>query len=135
MRKKLFLNKFFALAIFMVVLTTPLLSFAQPPVLCPPPAQSVGGVCLPDRPGGSQGVKEYGSVGELVRAIIDVALLLVASVALIFVIIGGYQYLTANGKEEQVKAAKTTIIRALLGLLIVLFAYAIVVLVVKIATG
>jgi hypothetical protein len=44
----------------------------------------------------------------------------------VFIIIGGIQYMTSGGNEEGTKAAKAKIIGGLLGIAIVLLAYAIV---------
>ncbi len=100
--------------------------------ICGDDPNTLGPTCLPKKP---DTVKGYTSVGDVVKQIIDWALIFVGSVALIFVIIGGFKYLAANGNEEQVKSAKATIIRALVGLLIVIFAYAIVALVATVAAG
>ena len=47
-------------------------------------------------------------------------------VAVIFLIWGGFRYLTAGGNEDSTKAARTTIINALIGLVIIILAYVIV---------
>jgi len=47
-------------------------------------------------------------------------------VAVIFLILGGFQWLTSAGDEERVERAKRTISAAVIGLVIVLLAWAIV---------
>lgn len=47
-------------------------------------------------------------------------------VAALFIIMGGYMYMTSHGSPEQTKTAKGTIVWAIVGLLLVVFAYAIV---------
>jgi hypothetical protein len=47
-------------------------------------------------------------------------------VAVIFVVVGGYRYVTAGGDEEKIKSAKGVIFNSLIGLVIVLLALAIV---------
>ena len=49
-----------------------------------------------------------------------------AALAVVFLVIGGYQYLTAIGNEEQIKAAHKTITWSLVGLLLAMLAFAIV---------
>lgn len=49
-----------------------------------------------------------------------------ASVAVIFIIIGGYLYITSHGSQEQTQKAKTTIFWAIGGLILIIAAYAIV---------
>jgi predicted small integral membrane protein len=44
----------------------------------------------------------------------------------VFIIVGGIQYMTAGGNEEGTKAAKAKIIGGLIGIAIVLLAYAVV---------
>lgn len=67
-----------------------------------------------------------GTLQDLIRSIINLALLLAGVVAVIYIIIGGYQYITAGGNPEQAQAAKTTIMNAVIGLVIVFASYVIV---------
>lgn len=46
--------------------------------------------------------------------------------ALIIVLIGGFRWMTAGGNEEGVASAKKTIAAGIIGIVIILFAYAIV---------
>src|SRR3989344_8458230 len=54
--------------------------------------------------------------------IVNAALLLIGVIFFALTLYGGALYLTASGNEEQVKKAKHTIVRAAIGILIVLFA-------------
>jgi len=94
------------------------------------PPRLIGGTLLP-------GTQE--SVQEQIQAdssawlqntffsnLIDQLIGWTAALAVIFLIIGGYQYLTAIGNEEQIKQAHKTIIWSLVGVLISLLAFAIV---------
>lgn len=54
------------------------------------------------------------------------------AVAVIFLIIGGYQYLTSFGNEEQIKSAHKTITFSLAGVALALLAFAIVQIVINI---
>jgi hypothetical protein len=47
-------------------------------------------------------------------------------VAVIYLIMGGFSYVTAGGNPEAVEAAKTTIVNAIIGLVIILVSYLIV---------
>ncbi|MFH1546586.1 MAG: hypothetical protein ABIE14_04375 [Patescibacteria group bacterium] len=49
-----------------------------------------------------------------------------AALAVVFLVIGGYQYLTAVGNDEQIKSAHKTITWSLAGLLLAMLAFAIV---------
>ena len=61
-----------------------------------------------------------------VKKVIDVAVGVIGVIAVIMVIIGGYQYATSVGDAGKVKNAKNTIMYGLIGMVIALLAYAIV---------
>jgi len=63
---------------------------------------------------------------DLVKNIINILLTVASVVAVIMIIIGGIRYATSNGDSNQVTAAKNTIMYAVIGLVIAIFAYAIV---------
>jgi hypothetical protein len=52
---------------------------------------------------------------------------ILALVAVVMIIIGGFQWLTAAGSEEKIEKAKKVISAAVIGLIIVLLAWAIVI--------
>jgi len=54
--------------------------------------------------------------------VIDILLRLAGLVAVGFVIYGGFRFVTSQGEAEGVKAARSTIINALIGLVITIFA-------------
>lgn len=58
--------------------------------------------------------------------IIQIALLVAGSVAILFLIAGGYRYIVARGNEEAVEAAKKTISGAILGLVIIILSFTII---------
>jgi hypothetical protein len=64
-------------------------------------------------------------IGYLIARIIQVVLGLLAAIFLILMIIAGFRWMTAGGNEEEVKKAKGTIKTTVIGLVIVLAAYAI----------
>ena len=61
---------------------------------------------------------------EIVGVIVGIALGLVGAVFLILMILAGYNWMTAQGEEEKVQKAKDTITRAIIGIIIVIGAYA-----------
>lgn len=63
--------------------------------------------------------------------ILNLALGLLALVAVVMIIIGGFTWLTAGGNEEKVDKAKKIISAAVIGLIIVLLAWAVVIFVAK----
>lgn len=62
---------------------------------------------------------------ETVGSIIKVALGFLGVVAIVVVLIGGFQYMVAGGNEDKVKKARGWIISGIIGLAIILSAYAI----------
>ena len=46
--------------------------------------------------------------------------------AVLFIVYGAFKYITASGEEEQVKKAKGMMINALIGVVLVLLAFALV---------
>ena len=73
--------------------------------------------------------------GSLVRRIINILLYAVAVISVIMLIIGGFRYVISGGQKESVTAAKNTILYAIVGLLVAIFAYAIIKFVVGAAIG
>jgi hypothetical protein len=71
------------------------------------------------------GFSSNASVGGIIAAIIRAILSLLAAIFLVLMILSGFKWMTAAGNEEQVKKAQETIKSALIGLVIVLAAYAI----------
>ena len=62
------------------------------------------------------------SSGTLISAItkiVNALLTLAAVVAAIFVIIGGVRYITAQGDEDAIEAAKNTVIYAVIGVVVI----------------
>ncbi len=78
--------------------------------------QTSGGSCTEDT----------GSFSKVLSTIINIFSLVVGIVAVIMVIIGGFNYITSGGNEGKVSTAKNTILYAVIGLIIVAFAQALV---------
>lgn len=74
-------------------------------------------------------------VNDLVAQIINIFSWIVGVVAVIFVIFGGFKYITSGGDSNKVSSAKNTILYALIGLVIVALAQAIVIFVINTATA
>lgn len=63
-------------------------------------------------------------VRETIAQIIRVALGLLGIVAVVIILVGGFKWMTAGGNEEQVGEAKKWIFSGVIGLVIILSAYA-----------
>jgi hypothetical protein len=73
-----------------------------------------------------QGLPAFCNVGQLYTKVINIVLAIAGSVVVIFLIIGGFQYLTAAGNEEQIEKGKKTLVNSVIGLVIIIMAFAIV---------
>lgn len=67
-----------------------------------------------------------GDLTTTIGTIINLALLLAGVVAVVYLIIGGYQYITSGGNAEQAQAGRTTVLNAIIGLVIIFASYVIV---------
>lgn len=63
---------------------------------------------------------------QLIKRIVDIMLFLIGAISVLMVIIGGIRYVTSGGDPQQVKAAKDTVLYAVIGIVIAILAYAIV---------
>jgi len=95
-------------------------------------AQTVGGGLDDLQTGSGNQIPEPVDVSSpqgvvaLIAQIINWALYLSGAIAVIFVIIGGFRYLTAGGNEEQATSGRKSVINALIGLIIIILSYVIV---------
>lgn len=69
------------------------------------------------------------SIETAISQVITTVLSFLGVIFLVLIIVAGYQWMTAGGNDEQVKQAQQKIKNSVIGLVIVLAAYAIVVLV------
>ncbi len=76
----------------------------------------------PDNPGG----KLTGDLKGLITTVSNTLLMLLGAVAVLFIIIGGFQYVSSAGNPENVGKAKTTILYGVIGIIFALLSYAIV---------
>jgi hypothetical protein len=67
-----------------------------------------------------------GSLESLIQTVINAVLLIAGVVAVIYLIVGGYQYITSGGNAEQAQSGRTTVLNAIIGLVIIFAAFVIV---------
>lgn len=94
--------------------------FAIPAAMLALPAIALAQNLVPNELSGT------GNVVVVVRAIIRFILLVAFVLAFIMLLIGGIRWITAGGDEKGVAAARNMITAALIGLVIVLIAYALI---------
>jgi hypothetical protein len=75
-------------------------------------------------PGGQ--LTQPGSVEEWIAAIINIALYLAGILAVIFIIYGGFLYITSGGNEAQAKKGRATLTYAIIGLVLVILSFVII---------
>lgn len=66
------------------------------------------------------------SAMALLKQVTGWVLGIVGAIAVLFIIYGGFRYITAQGNSQQMDTAKNIIIKAIIGLVIVVVAYVIV---------
>ena len=62
----------------------------------------------------------------LIKRVVNILLFIIGAIAVIMLIIGGIRYTISGGDQSQVTAAKNTILYAIVGIIVAIFAYAIV---------
>ncbi len=63
------------------------------------------------------------TASSLIAFVVNVILIVAALAAFIYLIIAGFQYITAGGDADKATKARTGIINALIGIIIILLAY------------
>ena len=64
--------------------------------------------------------------GSVIKTVVNALLYILGAVAVIMIVLGGIRYTISQGDSSAVTAAKNTILYAVIGLLVAIFAYAIV---------
>ena len=67
-----------------------------------------------------------GDLGAIIANVINIMLYIIGAAAVIMLIWGGIRYTTSGGNQNAVTSAKNTILYSIIGLVIAIFAYAIV---------
>ena len=65
------------------------------------------------------------TLNQLIIKVIRWILAITLAVDVLFMIIGGFLYITSAGNEERAKKGRTTVINAIIGLVIIILAYVI----------
>jgi hypothetical protein len=66
------------------------------------------------------------SFTDIIKKVINILSVLIGAIAVVMIIIGGFRYVTSAGNAEGTKAARNTILYALVGLIVVALAQIIV---------
>lgn len=105
--------------------TNPPANNSNTAVKCEPPLEELNGVCVPKGgPGGP--IAGASTLLGLVLTIIKYLLIFAGVVAVVMLVIGGFIWMTAGGNEEQAEKGRKALTNAVIGLVVVLMAYAII---------
>ncbi len=69
---------------------------------------------------------QYCSINALVLWLIETGLILAGTVAVLFIMLGGFWYLTSAGNEESAEKGQKTLTNAIIGLVVIILAATIV---------
>jgi hypothetical protein len=95
------------------------------PSQCPPGQSGTPPNCELANPAPGQLVSES-NFGSLLIKIIKILLTFAGGIAVVFLMIGGFQYVMSRGNEEAMEKAKKGLTAAVIGLVLIVMAYAIV---------
>lgn len=88
-----------------------------------------GAACDPNVQGGAEcarGNLTFDPLTSQITNIVNTLIFVAGIIAVIFIIIGGVRYITSQGDEKGIESAKNTILYAVIGLVVVVLAFAIV---------
>ncbi len=71
------------------------------------------------------GLEDDITIGEIVATLIQAVLGFLAIIFVVLILYAGFKWMTAGGNEEQIKEARETIKKAIIGLIIIIAAYSI----------
>ncbi len=95
---------------------------------CPPDKfEVINGLCVPKQETGQAGsLVKSKTIFEIIAITLRWLFTFAGVIATVFLIIGGYQYITAGGNEEQSEKGKKTLISSIIGIVVVVLAITIV---------
>jgi hypothetical protein len=97
------------------------------PLLAKGQSSNNASTLIPQPPNALANWGSVDNIGELIMYVISNILLPVAGlIAVLFIIIGGYQYLVSGANPDLAKRAKQSLTGAVLGLVIIILSYVIV---------
>ncbi|MBL8029733.1 MAG: hypothetical protein JNN11_00605 [Candidatus Doudnabacteria bacterium] len=111
--KKLDLIQVVRVIVMALMLVLPVVSYAQLPNLNCSDLQGVN-------------CNQTQTVSGLIKLVINWMLALAGLIAVLFLIIGGFWYITSAGNEEQAEKGKGTVINAIIGIVIIVLSWVIV---------
>jgi peptidoglycan hydrolase-like protein with peptidoglycan-binding domain len=87
---------------------------------------SVNGICVPKSGFSSGSIAGATNLVSLVLLVLKYLLILSGLIATVALVVGGFWYITAAGNEEQAEKGRKALLNAIIGMVIIIMAYAIV---------
>ncbi|HET7060361.1 MAG TPA: hypothetical protein VFH99_03550 [Candidatus Saccharimonadales bacterium] len=85
-------------------------------------AQDASGGDIGCDPSGGLNSGTGNNIGDLANTIVNIFSIIVGAAAIIMIIYAGFRYITSGGSSERIGSAKTTLIYAIIGLVVVALA-------------
>jgi hypothetical protein len=82
-----------------------------------------------------EGLPKYCTASGLIMTLINISLIFAGTIAVLFIIVGGFWYMTSAGDEEQAEKGRKTLTNAVIGLVVIIMSFAIVRIVANTVTG
>lgn len=76
-----------------------------------------------------------GNLGNIISSFVTFAFVIIALIALLFLVWGGVKWLMSQGDKNEVEGARNHIINAIIGLIVIFFSYLIVNVLLSFLTG
>jgi len=76
--------------------------------------------------GSSSSLAGQRTLPQLIMSVVQLMLLFAGGVAIVFIIVGGYWYITSAGNEEQSEKGRKALTNAIIGIIIIVLSYAII---------
>ncbi|GEM_PF-2636396 len=83
----------------------------------------------------AEGLPDFCTANNLLQKVIYSAVIIAGSIAVLFIIVGGFWYLTSAGNEEQAEKGRKTAVNAILGLVLIVMSFAIIKIIVSLLTS
>ena len=104
-------------------------------VTCPDGFTPKDQLCVANNPFQGGGIASAEKADVVVVQVIKTLLLVSGSLAILFIILGGFRYITARGNPEPLKKARASIVNAVIGLVVIVMSYVIVLVVSNVLKG
>ncbi|MEK7652077.1 MAG: pilin [Patescibacteria group bacterium] len=113
------MKKLFSIIFFIAIATMPIIALASFDPQCPGTEKSLGLLAPLFH-------TKICSLNELALFAVNFLLSIIAVISVLFVVIGGFRYVTSNGNEEAASKGRATITNAIIGLVIAMLSYTII---------